>query len=178
MSTSSVQRWHDQHKASSNSGGLGTSTGGHRDGGIQDKTKISEAMSEEASKEASKEVSKEATGEESEGEEEEDGSAYSLVVERSKAIEGGRRFELPCGSNVVVGRSQHRAGIVVKDELVGRGRPASLDVGADLMESADFYLCLRVSLVRSFSKLKCMPFVDMWFYSREVGSMAQLRSEG
>lgn len=48
------------------------------------------------------------------------GSTYALVVEQSKALAPGRRFELQCGSNVVIGRSQHLAGIVVKDEMVRR----------------------------------------------------------
>lgn len=46
-----------------------------------------------------------------------EGSTYSLVVKKSKALVEGRRFELRPGSNVVVGRSQH-ANIVVKDEMV------------------------------------------------------------
>lgn len=49
-----------------------------------------------------------------------EGRTYTLVVDKSKALAEGRRFELPCGSNVVIGRSQHLAGIVVKDEMVRR----------------------------------------------------------
>ena len=47
-----------------------------------------------------------------------EGSTYALVVQKSKALEEGRRFELLCGSDLVIGRSQNLAGIVVKDELV------------------------------------------------------------
>lgn len=47
-----------------------------------------------------------------------EGSTYFLVVQKSKALEEGRRIELRCGSNVVIGRSQNLAGIVIKDELV------------------------------------------------------------
>lgn len=45
-------------------------------------------------------------------------STYVLVVKKSKALAEGRRFELPCGTDVVIGRSQHLAGIVVRDEMV------------------------------------------------------------
>lgn len=45
-------------------------------------------------------------------------STYTLVVKQSKALAPGRRFEIVCGSDVVIGRSQHLAGIVVKDEMV------------------------------------------------------------
>lgn len=44
--------------------------------------------------------------------------AYALVVKQSKVLAEGRRFEIPRGANLVIGRSQHLAGIVVKDELV------------------------------------------------------------
>lgn len=46
------------------------------------------------------------------------GSTYALVVKESKALAEGRRFELRCGDNLVIGRSQHLADIVVKDEMV------------------------------------------------------------
>lgn len=46
------------------------------------------------------------------------GSVYTLVVKQSKALAEGRRFELRCGDNLVIGRSQSLAGIVVKDEMV------------------------------------------------------------
>lgn len=45
-------------------------------------------------------------------------SKYALVVEKSTALAEGRRFDLPCGREVVIGRSQHLADIVVKDEMV------------------------------------------------------------
>ncbi|CAN0533307.1 unnamed protein product, partial [Laminaria digitata] len=49
-----------------------------------------------------------------------EGSTYTLVVKQSKALAPGRRFEIACGSDIVVGRSQHLAGIVVKDEMVSK----------------------------------------------------------
>ncbi|CAN0291217.1 unnamed protein product, partial [Ectocarpus sp. 8 AP-2014] len=48
------------------------------------------------------------------------GSTYALVVKESKALAEGRRFELRCGDNLVIGRSQHLADIVVKDEMVSK----------------------------------------------------------
>lgn len=64
-----------------------------------------------------------ATASEEDGEEQveqKDGAAYALVVKKSKALAEGRRFDLACGSSVVVGRSQHMARIVIKDEMVRR----------------------------------------------------------
>ncbi|CAN0400275.1 unnamed protein product, partial [Ectocarpus sp. 12 AP-2014] len=48
------------------------------------------------------------------------GSTYALVVKESKALAEGRRFELRCGDNLIIGRSQHLADIVVKDEMVSK----------------------------------------------------------
>ncbi|CAN0117605.1 unnamed protein product, partial [Scytosiphon promiscuus] len=49
-----------------------------------------------------------------------EGSTYALVVKESKALAVGRRFEIPHGADLVIGRSQSLAGIVVKDELVSK----------------------------------------------------------
>ena len=47
-------------------------------------------------------------------------AAYALVVKQSKALAEGRRFDLPVGANLVVGRSQSLADLVVKDETVSK----------------------------------------------------------
>lgn len=64
-------------------------------------------------------------------------SNYVLVVKKSKALVEGRRFELPCGTDVVIGRSQHLAGIVVRDEMVGDG--------VDWIEMCRHFLCVKTS---------------------------------
>lgn len=126
---SSVRRWHSQQDAARDTDRVRTSSVGERVAAraAERKHGTQTKPAAPAAKQSCGEVEGRAEGEsEEDDEEDEDGSAYALVVKESKAQEKGSQFELPCGSSVVVGRSQSRAGIVIKDELVSHTQQAHL----------------------------------------------------
>ncbi|CAM9264213.1 unnamed protein product [Choristocarpus tenellus] len=59
------------------------------------------------------------------------GADFVLVVQESKSLAPGRRFELPCGSEIVVGRSHHLSQLVIKDDKVSKAH-LRLTVSPDL----------------------------------------------